>query len=579
MSTPVSRPASTSSLTPSVAADERRMPISIDSQFALRLPSDPRIAPDGARVAFVLSEWVANQPKARARIWMVDTTGGEPRPFTNGPRADSCPRWSPDGLTLAFCSEREGDNGKPQLYVIPASGGEPRRVCTMPNGVADLAWSPDGTRIAFTSEEGPQPARDPLVVDAGRHRRLWTVRVTSDTPEPVTPPNLTVWRYEWAPGGDRLALFFADAPGETAWYQGQLGIVSSTGGGVRQLGALAGQAAAFAWSPDGRQLAYVAGEWSDRPLVGGDLWVVDVEDGTPRNLTPDAKVSVSWAGWLPGGQELLLLAWDRVWNLVGTVGSAGGPIVPLAREVVLGEGAWPRLSATTDGTRFAVLRMDPTTPPEIWLGSVTLPARQAAGQRSGSETAAGRADIDWRRLTHVNALPEATLAVAPVEALRYPGADGWPIDALLVMPREPRRGTPPPLIVMVHGGPSAANRAAYGGLGWAHQWAAAGFAVLQPNFRGSLGRGVAFADAILGDMGGKDLDDVLLGVDHLVASGRVDGTRLGIMGWSYGGFATEWAVTQTTRFKAAVAGAGICDFHSFHAQSNIPDWDRRFLGA
>jgi dipeptidyl aminopeptidase/acylaminoacyl peptidase len=142
------------------------------------------------------------------------------------------------------------------------------------------------------------------------------------------------------------------------------------------------------------------------------------------------------------------------------------------------------------------------------------------------------------------------------------------------------RGTPPPLILLAHGGPSGTIRALWGGgITWPQQWAAAGFAVLQPNFRGSLGRGRAFADAVIGDMGGKDLQDMLLGVEHLVGAGRVDGTRVGIMGWSYGGFTTAWAVTQTQRFKAAIMGAGICDYHSFHAQANIPAWDERFLRA
>ncbi|HEY7833426.1 MAG TPA: S9 family peptidase [Ktedonobacterales bacterium] len=561
--------------------DTRRVPVTMDDMFRMRGMSDVQITADGKRVAFVLAEWVANQPKMRARIWVAETAGGQPRPFTNGARNDGCPRWSPDGKQLAFVSEREGDDGKPQIYVMSAAGGEARRVCQMPNGAGEISWSPDGTRLAFIAIEGPEPSKDPIVVEDDRHRRLWTVRLESDTAEPVTPPDLTVWHHAWAPGGDRFAVFYAEQPGESGWYQGQLGLVAAGGGAIRPLGHLERQAAALAWSPDGKQLAYVQGEWSDRPLVGGDLWVIPVEGGAARNLTPGAEVSVSWAAWLPSGKELLIAGWDRVWNVIGTVAAEGGAITPLATQIVIGEGYCPRLSATPDRARFAAVRMDAEAPNEVWLGEIKAGHRGHQGhQAHGNGHAPAPDAVTWKRLTQFNALLEETVALAPSELVIYPSADDWQIDGLLTMPREAKRGTPPPLILMVHGGPSSANRAVYGsGFSWVQQFAAAGFAVLQPNFRGSLGRGVAFADAILGDMGGKDLQDCLLGVEHLVATGRVDGKRLGIFGWSYGGFATAWGVTQTTRFKAAIMGAGVSDFHSFHAQSNIPDWDRRFLGA
>lgn len=552
----------------------RRVAPTVDDIFRLRMPSDVQLAPDGQRAAFVVADWVPDQTTPRTRVWLVDTAGGEPRQVTDGPRHDACPRWSPDSRTLAFISDRgdEGDDKQSQLYVVAAEGGDARRICRVPNGVGELAWSPDGTRIAFVADEGPEPSKDPIVGYGDRHRRLWTVRPESDTPVAVTPPDLTIWLYAWAPGSDRFAVFFAEKPGENGWYRGQLGVVAAEGGAVRQMGTLDRQAAALAWSPDGKRLTFVKGEWSDRPLVGGDLWSVTVgadadADGEPRNLTPGAEVSVSWAGWFPEGDRLLVVAHDRAWSQIGVLDAAGGEIHPLASEIVVGEGFWPQVSATPDRRHFAALRTDPETPPDLWLGELT------AGHNGARE------GISWRRLTRLNPIAEETMERYPTEVIRYAGADGWPIDAVLIMPREAKRGTPPPLVVLVHGGPSAANRAAWFGPREPQLYAAAGFAVLLPNFRGSLGRGVAFADAILGDMGGKDLEDVLCGVEHLVAAGRVDGDRVGIAGWSYGGFASAWAITQTTRFKAAMVGAGVTDFHSFHAECNIPDWDRRFIAA
>jgi dipeptidyl aminopeptidase/acylaminoacyl peptidase len=543
-----------------------RMPVSVQGMFEMRGLGEPQLSPDGELLAFTVSEWVADQPKARARIWMGTTSDGEVRPFSNGQHGDTEPTWSPDGRQLAFISRRDDDGDKAQVYVMPREGGPARRVCKMPNGASELAWTPDGTRIAFVSEEGLEPSKDPIVVGPERHRRLWTVRLDAGEPAPITPANVTVWQHVWSPDGRRVALHYAETPGETGWYTGQIGIVDAAGGAVRRVGQLDGQASALAWSPDGRTLAYVVGDWSDRGLVGGDLWAVDVDGGEPRNLTPETELSISYVRWRPDSRSFLGVARDRVWDVLFRMDADGRNLRPLVRETVLGSGWWPKVSVARDGQRFAALRQDLTTPPNVWYGEV----------RECDEPDA----VAWRRLTRLNPLPEETWRLSPTEVISYEGADGWRIDALLTMPAETTRGTPPPLILQAHGGPSGTIRAQWGaGFTWTQQWAAAGFAVLQPNFRGSLGRGRAFADAILGDMGGKDLQDLLLGVEYLARTGRIDGTRVGIMGWSYGGFTVAWAVTQTPRFKAAVMGAGICDFHSYHAQANIPAWDERFLRA
>src|SRR5262249_11136508 len=178
----------------------------------------------------------------------------------------------------------------------------------------------------------------------------------------------------------------------------------------------------------------------------------------------------------------------------------------------------------------------------------------------------------------------ATLAIIPSRRIQYTGADDWRIEGIFTPSANERQAMPPPLVLWVHGGPTSAFREGY--LQTARVdallvqlLANAGFAVLRANPRGSMGRGVAFADAVLGDPGGKDLEDLLRGVDYVVGGGWADGARVGVGGWSYGGFMAAWAVTQTTRFKAAMVGAGICDFHSFHAQSNIPDWGKRILAA
>jgi dipeptidyl aminopeptidase/acylaminoacyl peptidase len=576
------------------SSNAQRPPLTFDATLAIRTPSDPQITADGRFVAFTLAEWPHDQSKPRQRIWLVETDGNaEPHPFTNGPKGDSSPTWSPDGRWLAFISERgEADKGHAQLYVQPAEGGDARRVCLMPNGAASPRWSPDGSRIAFLSHEGAEHASGPKVNEEPRHTRLWTVRPASDTAEPVTPPDHTIWRYAWSPDSSRFAVFSSTGPAETDWYRGQLGLVPSHGGAVRQITRLTRQAEAPTWSRDGRTLYFILGEWSDRGLVGGDVCALPIDPAEidqnaksgksgnlaePRNLTPGIEISISWLHELEDGR-LLYAAWDHLANSVGLLDPATGETTPLTTDFWIADGACPRLSTTPDGSRFVAIHCDASHPLDLWLGELNAKNGKNGNASSPADT------ITWRQRTRMNPLAEETLTLAPSRRIAYEGADGWRIEGFFTPPLDARRGTPPPLVLFVHGGPTSAYRESYLQTVAISErtvqlLAAAGFAVLWVNPRGSIGRGVAFADAVLGDPGGKDYEELMRGVDYVVAQGWADGDRTGIFGWSYGGFMTAWTVTQTPRFKAAVMGAGVCDFHSFHAQSNIPDWDMRVLAA
>ncbi|GAC1377977.1 MAG: S9 family peptidase [Ktedonobacteraceae bacterium] len=545
-------------------ADLRAPVTSATNLKDIRMATDAAIAPDGEHAAFVVWEWVPDKPKQRGRIWIVNSAGGEARPLTKGHYNDIFPRWSPDSKQLAFIARVEGEKEKPQLHVIAVESGEARQVCKLPNGVSELSWSPDGSRIAFLSLEGEEPKSDPKVFTPGhgRHRRLWTVRLASDTPEPVTPDGQSIWHYAWSPDGQQFAVYFTTGPDETDWYRGQIGTVAASGGVVQQVTQLKRQACALTWSPDGKQLAYISGEWSDPDRGGGDIYVLSFETGEARNLTPGIECSSSWCGWFPDSRRLLYVAWAGVSHQIGVVDEQG-IVTTLVNDIMIGDRLWPHLSTTPALQKFVFTHSE-QQPPDIWLGELSA----SEGKRNSG--------FSKRRLTRLNPLLEETLALVPTQRVSYESVDGWRIDALLTLPVAHKNGELPPLIVNVHGGPSGC---------WCDDWdnyrsqllATAGYAVLRPNVRGSMGRGVAFADAVIGDMGGKDLQDILSGIEHLIKQGVVDGNRVGIMGWSYGGFMAAWAVTQTMRFKAAIMGAGVCDFHSFHAQSNIPDWDMRFL--
>ena len=549
---------------------QARIPITPGIMQALRYADDVNLSPDARRIAFEVHDWATDQRKRRSAIWVVETSDGEvwkQKPLSKSGREDNCPRWSPDSSQLAFTSREAGDESKdkPQLYVMPAQGGEARQVCTVPNGVSDLEWSPDGSRIAFISLEGAEPQKDPIVVMPGRHRRLWTIRPGFDIAEPVTPDGFTVWEYAWSPDCQQIALYYSTGPDDTDWYRGQIGVVSASGGSIRQLTQLTRQASALTWSPDGKRLAFISGEWSDPCRGGGDVFVLSLADGEVRNLTPTISCSPAWCRWFPDGHQLLYTAWDGLTQQIGILRESDGAVTPLARDFGMDRG-WPHLSTTPDLRCFATTHSDQQQPIEIWFGKMSEQREHSPGE------------IAWKRLTKLNPLAEATFALSPSKRISYRSVDNWRIEALFTPPLAQSGDTPPPLVVYVHGGPSWAWIDDFGD-SLTQLLAAAGYAVLRPNVRGSWGRGVAFADAVVCDMGGKDFQDILSGVDYLVEQGMVDGKRVAIAGGSYGGFMAAWAVTQTHRFKTAIMLAGVSDFHSFHAQSRIYDWDMRFLGG
>jgi dipeptidyl aminopeptidase/acylaminoacyl peptidase len=457
----------------------------------------------------------------------------------------------------------EGEKEKPQVHIMAADGGEARLVCKMPNGVSDLSWSPDGSRLAFISLEGEEPKSDPKVLAPSRHRRLWTVRPDQAIPEPVIAPGFTVWEYAWSPDSRQLALYYSTSSDDTDWYHSEIGVVASNAGAIRQLTHLTWQARGLAWSPDSRQIAYLSGRWSDPGRGSGNIFVVSLEDGQSRDLTPGIESSPAWCCWFPDGRHLLYTAVKGVTHQIGMLDSRDGTLTMLENDFVM-QGDQPSLAITPDRHAFATVHSTSQQPPDVWFGALTYAGERPAG-------------IEWKQLSRLNPLIEGTLPLPKTERINYESVDGWRIDALFTPPLQTKAGELPPLYVYVHGGPSGAD---------CNDWyssnpifATAGFAILQPNMRGSWGHGLAFADAVLGDMGGKDFQDILNGVEYLVQQGRVDGKRVGIGGWSNGGFLSAWAITQTNRFKAAMIGAAITDWHGMHAQSNIPDADVLLLAA
>jgi dipeptidyl aminopeptidase/acylaminoacyl peptidase len=528
-----------------------------------RFLNDIQITSDGGRVAFTVWERVPGSQKRRWQIWVSATGGQEARPFLSGKADETCPRWSPDGKFLAFLTRPEGEKEQPQLHLVEAEGGTPRVLCSMPTGVIDLAWAPDGSQIAFTSLEGNEAATDPKVLGPARQRRLWTLRPDQAIPRPVTPDNLSVWEYAWSPDSTQLALYYSNGGDINDWYRSHIGVVPATGGGVRKIVHLTWEARVLAWSPDGTQLAYLSGQWSD-PLRGsGDIFAVTLENGEIRNLTPGLGSSPTWLCWLNDGRHLLYTAIHQVTHQVGLLDSTTGTVTILEDDFTM-QGDQPALAITPDRRHVATVHSNSQLPHEIYAG--TLVSVSDLPQ-----------SIEWQPLTRLNALLSETLDLAHTERITYQSVDDWTIYGLFTPPLHSETDKLPPLYVNVHGGPSGACCDTW--FSGTHYFAAHGFAVFQPNMRGSWGQGADFANAVLGDMGGKDLQDILAGVEYLVSTGKVDGARICIGGWSNGGFLSACAITQSQRFRAAMVGAGITDWHNMHAQSNIPDSDVMLMGG
>lgn len=528
-----------------------------------RVPSDLAISPDGQHVAFVVGEHVPGEQKRRLRIWLADTVSGEVRPFIHGKQNETSPCWSPDSQQLAFLTTPDGEKAKPQLHVIAATGGEPRLVCTMPNGASTLAWAPDGSRISFLSLEGEEPKKDPKILGPSRHRRLWTIRPDQALPEPVTQANLTVREYVWSPDSQQFALYYSQGAEETDWYHSNIGIISANGGAVREVVHLTWPARALAWSPDSKHLAYLSGRWSDPGRGTGDILTVAVESGQVRNLTPGITCSPSWCCWLTDGRHMLYTAVKHVTHQVSLLDTQTGASTTLVDDFVM-QRDQPRLALTPNQRFCATIHSTSQQPNDIWFGTLNYVDNLPHG-------------IEWKRLSRLNPIIEETLECAKTERIHYTSVDGWRIDGLFTPPLHSVPGQLPPLYVEVHGGPSGASCDVW--YTFTSVFTQRGFAVFRPNMRGSWGQGMAFADAVLGDMGGKDLQDILNGVEYLVQQGKVDSNRVCIGGWSNGGYLSACAVTQSNRFRAAVVGAGITDWMNMHAQSNIPDSDILLLGA
>jgi dipeptidyl aminopeptidase/acylaminoacyl peptidase len=542
----------------------------VHALFAVRRFEQTAISPDGRKVAWVeTGVGKDGAPDGNSSIYVAAANGATvPRQVSAAPpgaaHAEGDVAWSPDGKQIAFLSDA-AKPGQRQLYVGDAGGGAARMLTRVKGFLAHPGWSRDGKTIALLFTENATRAAGPLVAEtpqtgeikeAVTEQRLTLVDVASGRLRQISPADMYVYEYDWSPDGKRFVTTAAHGNGDNNWYIAQLYTLDAVGGEMKSVYKPPLQIGNPAWSPDGKAIAFIAGLMSDEPSVGGDIFTVNEEGGEPKNVTPGMKASASWLTWMADGR---ILFGEYVEGDAGiaTVDPGTGRVEVLFRGAEqLTAGAWgTNASLSHDGKIAAVVRSSFGAPPEVWAGPF------------GS----------WRRITSRNAGIEPAWGEA--RSLHWT-SDGYDVQGWLISPRAFDATKRYPMVVNVHGGPGAAVQPAWPDANsYPLALAAAGYFVLMPNPRGSFGQGEAFTRANVKDFGYGDFRDVVAGVDEALRVAPIDPERLGLSGWSYGGFMTMWGVTQTHRFKAAMAGAGISNYQSYYGENLIDQWMIPFFGA
>lgn len=545
------------------AAAQSVRPMTDTDQFAVTALRELAVSPNGRTTLFTATVTNLDRDESTTRLWRVASDGGRPVEVDGAPTGASSIRWSPDGTRVAFLAAPDGRLG---VYVLQLATRQLTRVCDYDRGNAfisksgnALAWSPDGRQLAFagTTDPKPDPA-DPVVItriqyksrtDLSDNRRshIYVVPVAGGTPRAITGGDHDEHSIDWGGDGSEIVFLSNREPDPDARHNYDIYAINVSSGDERQITDTPGVEMDPHLSPDGTLIAYTA---TTRPLTTIDsvaedahLWVIPAVGGTARELNHAQDRRTSGPVWMPGGNDLLYSVRDRGRIALHRVAASGGdPQTVLERDAQIGPYAVGESGTIVFGMTA------PSMPRELF--SLASDA------------------TDPERLSHLNDSTVAAWQLADPETVEFVSADGTPVQGWLYPALDPGESTP--MILSIHGGP-------HGMYGYSFNAgfqlnAAQGYATLAINPRGSSGYGQAFADACVNNWGGGDYEDLMAGVDHVLATHpSIDAERLGVMGGSYGGFMTNWVITQTDRFKAAVSSASVSNLVSFYATSLYQD--------
>jgi acylaminoacyl-peptidase len=531
------------------------------------LYGDLALSPDGAHLAWVQSTAATTSKQTYIR----DADGNVPAKLVKLPntaeRTDFDLAWSPDSMTLAFFSSA-GTQDQRQLWTVNVDGSGAKKITNLNGYAARPRWSHNGKQIAFMYIEGAggggplmaAPATTGVIDTAIHNQRIAVLDAASGQVRQVSPPDLHIYDYDWSPDDKMFVVTAAPGPGDNNWWIAQIYTIDIEKGDATSIYKPWFQVAIPRWSPDGKSIAFIEGLMSDEGFHGGDLFSMSPDGRDVTNRTSSRKASVNSFFWRKPDQ-ILLVEYVGGGSAISELNLTNNSTRTTWKgpEGIHAFGNFPNFAMSKDGNFAAVVRSTYNSPPEVFAGPIG----------------------EWRQLTTNNFGLQANWGKA--ESIEWTN-EGSNIQGWLVPPAKIEAGKKYPMVVLIHGGPSGVTTSDWpASFGMSRAIIAAlsmrGYYVLLPNPRGSYGQGEDFTRANVKDFGGGDLRDDLAGVDAAIKKYPIDPNRLGVTGWSYGGFMTMWTVTQTDRFRAAVAGAGIANWQSYYGQNLIGQWMIPFFGA
>lgn len=524
-------------------------------------------SPDGSKVLYTVREAIMTDDRSEYinQVWLCNSDGSNSIQLTKGDKNSSNPKWSPDGKWIAFTSSRDT---KTNLYILPVGGGEAEKITDVKSAVGSYDWSADGTMIAFTmfdaaesKEEKNKKAKDDayFMDEEVKQNRLFVLWLNQkDTAgkyvqKKITRENYNVNAFDWSPDGKTIVYSHGKSPEVNDNVYSDISLVNIESGAIKSIANTGAGESNPIFSPDGKYIAYFCTtdpvDWSGPRHAK----IYTLSDGKSWRLkaTPDENGGL--LGWTPDGKNILWTEANRTLSSVYQLSVDGKTISEWNK------GSKDLLGAVTmnaTGTHLAFTLQNPSQLPEAYISTLS--------------------NFSPVKITSLNAA-HLGKALPKTEVIKWKGADGKEIEGLLTYPINYKAGDKVPFILNVHGGPAgvfaqscvAANQGSYPIAAFAE----AGYAVLRPNPRGSTGYGAEFRMANREDWGGKDFQDLMAGVDFVIKMGVADENKMGVMGWSYGGFMSSWIVGHTNRFKVASIGAPVVDL----SHQNLTDDIEGFL--
>lgn len=526
-----------------LSAQTSAEPVTIDNYFELQAVGSPAVSPDGKWIAYTVRTPDYEKKKSETRIWMVPTEGGEPLPMTAKGTSAGNPQWSPDGKYLSFTASR--NDSKSQVWVLDRRGGEAQQLTFVDQGISGYKWSPDGSRLMLMIRDKKEESEDPtpFVIDRLQFKQDYVgyldrtrTHIYTFTPGDTTETQLTFGDYDqsgatWSPDGKSIAFVSNRTDEPDSNFDSNIWIISADKGekegGLIQVTTNPGGDSSPAWSPDGKQIVYTTTITPEKIWYSTSHLATISADGkgTPKLLTQEIDRNISSPEFSDDGNTIYFEIEDSGESQLASIRPDGSGFTRhIQNDLVVN-------NYTRHGDLFAVTLATFSAPGEIHTFR----------------------DGQLKQLTNVNEDYLKSIQTADFEEIRFPSKDGTEIHGFLVKPIGFEEGKKYPTLLWIHGGPVAQYDHSYSFN--AQLFAANGYAVLLINPRGSSGYGQPFSEILFADWGNKDFEDVIAAVDYTIERGIADPEKLGVGGWSYGGILSNYVITKTDRFKAAVSGA------------------------